>query len=143
MYFLSTLWCPRHTLCHNKIRTKCYWSVFLQPICYNHFPLYYITQSTVHHLQEQEGFYSTIFNRFLFVLSFQVLSETPLLSFSHSMVPILKISREFLSHAVKINRSIKVYFENPFPESVNVGLFFFSYLLLIKNCVTWHTVYNT
>lgn len=51
-----------------KIRTKCYWSVFLQPICYNHFPLYYITESTVHHLQEQGGFVSTIFKRFLFVL---------------------------------------------------------------------------
>lgn len=56
----------------------CFYSQF----AINHFPMCYIIQSTVHHLQEQGGFFSTIFNRYLFVFSFQCLSATPLLSFS-------------------------------------------------------------
>lgn len=73
VYFLSSPQSPQYILYHKKTRTKCYWSVFLQPICYNHFPLYWITESTVHHLQEQRHFVSTIFNRFLVLLSFQLL----------------------------------------------------------------------
>lgn len=77
---------PQYILSHKKTRTKCYWSVFLQPICYNHFPLYCITESTVHHLQEQRHFVSTIFNRFLVLLSFQLLFCNSPSIFSHHSI---------------------------------------------------------